>query len=402
MPFPLLSLELLQLHWEELQILWGRRQTMLRSPLDTPERLADLDERIEAHVQGLLVGGDAVTPLAESGLSADEPLPAFAAALTLLRSSKEADVLEAFRQAEGGRLEGIRQALCHAPAVSAATLRSLLASSSAAVAVAAAEVLAFHQAPESRSWAAERFLRHEDPALRRAAWRVVSLGAPCAPEAYRAGLRDEDDSVRREALEAAAWRSYPDLLAHCRDLTARPVPAHGEALLLLAILGGAEQVTRILDVGRAAELGTLRFRILGAFGHPHVVDLLLNGMESKDPRIAISAGAAFTKITGAYIASERRVLLPPEDGHEPDDFEKEFLDEVFLPSPELARAHWQKVEPQFRKGTRWCRGLDLSTGSSREAWNHLNMESRWEAHLRGRFEGRWPGGPADLERFPQQ
>ena len=136
MPLPLLSLELLRLHWEELEDLWGRRQTVLRSPVDTPGRLADLDERIEAHVQGLLVGGDAVTPLVESGLSADEPLPAFAAALTLLRSNKEAPVLEVFRQAEAGRLDGIRQALCHAPVATAAPLatspiaRTLLAARS--------------------------------------------------------------------------------------------------------------------------------------------------------------------------------------------------------------------------------------------------------------------------------
>jgi uncharacterized protein (TIGR02270 family) len=395
-PLPLLSLELLQLHWDELEYLWGRRQSVLRSPVDTPGRLADLDERIEAHVQGLLVGGDAVTPLVESGLCADEPLPALAAALTLLRSTKEAPVLEVFRQAEAGRLDGIRQALCHAPVAPAAPLRSLLASPSAAVAVAAAEVLAFHQAPECKHWTADRLLNHEDPAIRRAAWRVVSLGAPCSPDSYRAGLRDEDVSVRREALEAAAWGGHRDLIGHCQEAT------DGEALLLLAILGKAEQVSRILDVGRAAGLGALWFRILGAFGHPAVVEVLLNGIESKDSRTALGAGAAFTKITGVDIASDRRVLLPPEDGHEPDEFEKEFLDEVFLPSPELARAHWQKVEPQFRKGTRWCRGLDLSEGGSRELWNRLDLESRWEAHLRARFERRWPGSPADLERFPQQ
>src|SRR5262249_22305035 len=126
------------------------------------------------------------------------------------------------------------------------------------------------------------------------------------------------------------------------------------------------------------------------------------GIESDDPRTALGAGAAFTKITGADIASDRRVQLPPEDGHEPDEFEKEFLDDVFLPSPELARAHWQKVQPRFGKGTRWCRGLDLSKGGAPDLWNRLDLESRWEAHLGARFEGRWPGSPADLERFPQQ
>jgi len=401
MPLPLLSVELMHQHWDELEFLWGRRQDMLRSPTETPGRLAELDERLEAHVQGLLVAGDAVYPLAESALSGDEALPAFVAALTLLRSHEVDAVLQVFGQAEAGGLDGIRQALCHAPVATLTPLRSLLASSSAAVAVAAAEVLAFHQAPECKHWAAERFLQHEDPAIRRAGWRVVSLGAPCALAAYPAGLRDEDASVQREALEAAAWRGYPHLLQHCRQLSARPVAAHGDVLMLLAILGGAEQVARLLDIGQAAELGPLRFRILGAFGHPAVVELLLQGLESKEPRTAVAAGAAFTKITGADIASQQRVLLPPADGHEPDEVEKEFLDEEFLPSPELARAHWQQVAPRLRQGTRWCRGHDLSDGGARAQWNRLDLESRWEAQLRGKFAGRWPGSRAELERFPQ-
>jgi hypothetical protein len=230
----------------------------------------------------------------------------------------------------------------------------------------------------------------------------VSLGAACSPEAYQAGLRDENLSVRRQALHAAAWRSYQSVLGHCWELTARPAPEHGAAFLLLAILAKPEHVHSILDVGQTAELGPQRFRILGAFGHPAVVELLLKGMESKDPHTALAAGAAFTKITGVDVASDRRVPLLPEDGRDVDDFENEFLDEVFLPSPELARIHWRKIEPQFRKGTRWCRGLDLSEGASRELWNQLDMESRWEAHLRGKFEGQWQGSPADLERFPQQ
>lgn len=401
MPFPSLSLELQQVHWEELQILWERRQTMLRSPLDTLERLADVDDRIEAHLYGLLLDGEAVTPLVESGLEGDEALPAFAAALTLLRLKRDSLVLDAFRQAEGGRLEGIRQAFCSSASTPAEPLRSLLTAPAAATAVAAAEVLAFHQAPECRSWPADRLLRHESPALRCAAWRVVSLGAPCTPESYQTGLHDEEESVRRAALEAAAWRGHPGLLDHCRAYTARPLPAYGDALLLLAILGGADQLARILDIGRAVELGAMRFRILGAFGHPGVVELLLQGMESKDPRTAVAAGAAFMKITGTDIASNQRVLLPPEDGHEPDEFEREFLDEAFLPSLDLARFHWQRVEPHFCKGTRWCRGRNLSAGGSPDLWNRLDMESRWEAYLRGRFTGQWSGGPVEMERFPQ-
>ena len=145
----------------------------------------------------------------------------------------------------------------------------------------------------------------------------------------------------------------------------------------------------------------MRFRALGAFGHPQVMPTILSGLESKDPRTAVAAGAAFTKITGCDVESSQRALMPPADGHEPDDFEREFLDEVKLPSVEAAQAHWKKVKDAFAKGTRYCQGLDISAGASDEQFSRLDLESRWEARLRARFERVGPGSPASHARFPQ-
>src|SRR5262249_39359878 len=143
-------------------------------------------------------------------------------------------------------------------------------------------------------------------------------------------------------------------------------------------------------------------QVLGTFGHPTIMELILAGIASADPRTAVAAGEAFTKITGVAIDSERRALLPPEDGHEPDEFEKEFLDEVTLPDPELAKTQWVKLKDRFLKGKRWCRGLDVTEKAGPEVLNQLDLESRWEACLRGKFEGTWTGLAQDLERFPQK
>jgi hypothetical protein len=96
------------------------------------------------------------------------------------------------------------------------------------------------------------------------------------------------------------------------------------------------------------------------------------------------------------------VQVLPEDGDEPDEFEREFLDEVVLPSAELARAHWKKLQAPFSKGTRWCRGFDLSRGTTKDILTQLDRESRWEACLRGKFEGTWHGSLIDLEAIPQK
>jgi hypothetical protein len=180
------------------------------------------------------------------------------------------------------------------------------------------------------------------------------------------------------------------------------LPKHWEEILLLAILGELSDLERILVAGKTSSLGPQRFQALGAFGHPGVVEDLLAGVESDDPLTAVTAGAAFTRITGANIESDTRVQVPPEDGSEPDEFEQEFLDEVTLPDPELAQAHWQQVQGVFSKGTRWCRGFDVSQGVTDEILAQLDLESRWEACLRGKFKDTWHGNLVDLVVFPQK
>jgi pSer/pThr/pTyr-binding forkhead associated (FHA) protein len=222
-----------------------------------------------------------------------------------------------------------------------------------------------------------------------------------ASRPYQAALRDEDPRVRTEALHAAVWTRQPWLLEHCRQASSEPIPENAEALLLLAILGQPIDLPRIRRIGQAAGLGPFRYRVLGAFGHPQMMDEILAGLGPEDARRAVAAAAAFTKITGVDIESDERVTLPPEDGSEPDEFEREFLEEVKLPDPKLAEQHWNKVKEQFRKGTRWCRGFDFSQTAGPDDLPELDMESRWEAGLRGKYHGTWNGSLRDLQRFPQ-
>src|SRR5262249_2942322 len=154
-----------------------------------------------------------------------------------------------------------------------------------------------------------RFLRHSEPAVRRAGWRAARFATPRTPEAYAAGLEDEDAEVRREARLAAAGGKQARPRDHCRKAA-----TDLDALHLLAILGNPSDLARILPAGLAAELGPRRFQILGSFGHPGLMEVILAGIASADLRTAVAAGAAFTKVTGVAIESERRALLPPADG----------------------------------------------------------------------------------------
>jgi hypothetical protein len=72
-----------------------------------------------------------------------------------------------------------------------------------------------------------------------------------------------------------------------------------------------------------------------------------------------------------------------------------------LPDPEFARKHWEKVKPHLAGAVRVAWGLDLSCGATPEVLGTLDLGSRLEACLRGRFQGTWPGSAIDLEAFSQ-
>ena len=170
--------EVLHAHLEEFQFLCGQFQHALRSPDYRRRDLEPLTSRIAAHLDGIVVAGEAAVPLLEAGLAADEPQATFAAAYLLLRMNAKAGqrVLDAFLQAKSGQLEGIRRALCqNSLGTMVDQLRQAVASSPATIAVAAAEVLAFHRKLGPLAKRLDDFLKDDNPEVRRCAWRVTAL-----------------------------------------------------------------------------------------------------------------------------------------------------------------------------------------------------------------------------------
>jgi uncharacterized protein (TIGR02270 family) len=401
-----LIVDILEENYEELEFLWGQRRTALRNPFYSLRAFLDLEERIEAHVQGLLVAEHQLVPLLQDKLGGDDANMVFAAAYPLLRLNQDEAALLVwgpFEKAEGPKRLGLSEALIHGATDALLPRLQQALAGAAPLAVAAAEVLAFKSPGALRASQIDPLVKHDEPAIRAAAWRVIARGKTVRPrDAYQAGLNDPDAQVQAEALWAAAWNAQAWILDGCRKSALKPEKKSWPSLQLLAIVGQPFDAGLIERAGRVADLGPRRFQLLGAFGHPDLVELLLAGLESKDPLTAVAAGQAFSKITGQDVESNQRVTVPPPDGKEPDEFEKEFLDEVKLPDVERARAHWKKTEAQFRQGTRWSRGLNLSKGVTPEILMQLDLESRFEACLRGKFEGSWQGGLSDLEAFPHK
>lgn len=403
---PSYLLDIVEIHLDELPFLWGQRQAALRSPEYTGRSFLDLEERIAAHLDGILVVGAAANPLLNTALAADEPLPVFAAAFTLLhrrRGDDVARVLDAFVGGDAGRLDGLTMALSHGPAEETLSrVWAALDSESAPVAAASAQILACHSALRLTADQLHRFVTNDDPRIRQTGWRVATYcGLTPDTTLYEAAFHDDDPGVRRLALSAAAWAGYAGFAAYCRAAATNPTPALLEPLTMLAAIAPPEEYQLVGAVGSDPVAGPERFRVVGAFGHPYFVGFLIEQMENPDPVTAAGAAVAFEKMTGRSVESDARIVV--SNGKPPADaFEAAFQDEVTLPDSALARKHWEELAPRLGHAPRICRGFDVSGGVAQEAFAVLDMESRWEYCLRMRLFSGWQGTPLVLERYPQR
>ena len=171
---------ILEEHFEELQMLFELRQSSIRDLDYEASDLRELDERIEAHTDGLILGGEHAQPLLEEALAGGEASVVFAAAYVLLRRDNEesaklvVDALESAEEEE--QIKGLADALCYGPiSLVSHRLNEMLNNSNASLAVAAATALAFHQQLPKQSKDLVRLFTDDDPAVRAAAWNVVAL-----------------------------------------------------------------------------------------------------------------------------------------------------------------------------------------------------------------------------------
>lgn len=396
--------DLVQEHLDEAAFLWTQRTAALRSIDYTLLDFAHLEGRLQAHMQGLTTVGEDAHALLEEAAASGEGAHAFAGGLALLitgGASRPKQVFDAFLEADGERLAGLRDALCHGPAPALQPMYGpLVAEAPGPIAAAAAEILAF-QSPHDRRWAQplDRLLRHESPDVRRAGWRIAGLLAlPVQRAAYDAAAADDDAAVRREVALAAALARAPWLLERAIRAAARPGPADVEVLSVAAIVAAPGEAQQLAGVARAVSMGPARFHILALLGHPQSVPGMLSAMDHADPAIAAAAGAAFAAITGKSVASGKRAPIVPT-GPAPDAFDQEFLDEAMLPDPALARNWWVQNEARFRGGGRWCRGIEVDGPTTPHP--EMDMAAHWEAMVRNHFHGARGSDAIAWERFPR-
>jgi len=353
-------------HAEEAAFLWVLRDQSVHAPHYKPSDQKRLDDRVEAHLDGLRIAGPDGWSIAwEQFKEHAEPGEAFTVAVL------------AFEAGDAVRIEDVLTKAATKPVLGRAVTSALGWVPTAPLA---------------------SLMSHPLPAVRRIGLAAHAIRRLNPGTALEKALNDTDLFLRSRALKMAGEMAYavwlPLLKKHlkiadlpCRFQAARAAvllagdPAAVAELQAIALTEsgyrqrGAELAIRRLDANAATNwLKTLlkmpgservALQAIAALGDPAQMPQVLTLMEQ--PALARLAGETFTMITG--------IELPANDleGDRPADFEpgpnEDALDEDVsmdpddgLPWPDTKRiaSWWTAHQGKFPKGTRLLLGKPLT------------------------------------------
>jgi uncharacterized protein (TIGR02270 family) len=376
-------------HAEEAAFLWTMRDQAVLAPNYALKDLERLDERVEAHLDGLRIAGQVGFEACRRALEGAAPGEVFAAGVLGIGAADEGLIQKvlAFSGVEGLR-RGLVSALGWLPFEKVAgKIGGFLSSEHPEVRRIGVAASAVHRVDPGLPL--RDAIADENPFLRARALRTVGeLGSLELLPKLRSGFADSNQSVRF----AAAWsatRLSPsvDSLAVLRRIVESGGHFSVEALQIAIRrmdLASAKSWQALL--GRKNQ--NLRIAVIaaGAIGDPSLIPWIVENMNL--PPLARVAGEAFSMITGVDLAYEDL------DGDEPPGFEAELkenaddedvsmdLDEKLRwPVPALVTKWWNKHRDRFESGKRYLRGKEIAIESLRETLTNGKQRERAVAAL---------------------
>ncbi len=376
-------------HVEDAASLRHVRSVLVRAPHVGLLQLGRLDERIEAHLDGLRVAGEGGVALARAALERASVGSIFTVMV---------GAIERHDAAEVSRMLALRDVAPQAEAaaasavgwVSASNLRGLIKSwfdaPEASLQWLALAACAVHRVDPGATL--DHLVAHQDLRIRRRARQAAAeLGRVDLLDACR-GAADTEDEGGAQASHAAhrlrAARHAVQLgdrgasLTQIVKLARAPSPQQTEAAALAMLFADADQ-GRALASALAAQAASgasqrrLLIKATGWSGDPKVIPWLIQQMH--DLKVARLAGEAFSAITGADLAR-----LDLENLHQPDapragptddpqdeDVSMDEDDSLPWPKVEAIKAWWSRESSRFTPGLRHLMGQPITITTGHEA-----------------------------------
>lgn len=372
--------DIVEEHAEEAAFLWQQREAAVRAPDFDLEEIAEADERVEAHLDGLRVAGKAGWDIGKE-LGWELGGEYFTAMSQAIFHGNTAWVAEVLGAAEDNpdALRGIVSAFGWTdPRQLRGLVKQLLETRNPLgrqVGIAACAIHRVHPGPTLGS-----SLNETASGLRARALKAVGeLGATdLLPQVVR-DLEHEHDECRFWAAWSAGLLGHADAIRILRLFAEVDNPRRRQALELVVRLMPADTAFGWLR-SLGGDRQQLRWALIGAgvHGDPAWLEPLMGQFGNED--VARVAGESFQMITGLNIFRESLEVLeevevvpdPPEgeerEGWDDDDDDDEpaFEEDVGLvvPDPEKMAAWFESHRARFTPGTRFFCGEPLSSDQS--------------------------------------
>lgn len=349
--------DVLREHVEEFASLSMLRQLAQFDGQRTGVHLRQLDERLDAHWDGLAVGCPLSLEMARQILSdgGDPWDVATALRLWCMLGEPTTETIVALLAAQAAEaLPSWREGLCHCSAERVASLlpESLLGHESPAVQSTLLFAHGWHGLLPA--WQATRFVRHEHPLVRSCLARAIGWSDWSTEERQfllTPLTADSDALVRRAALWSGALTAP--------QATADSIRANGTeaidpfAMQVLALIGGAEDVPLLLHCLQQEATAAAALTALGTLGAPQAIEPLLHLLANE--ALAPLASQAVQAILGPQAS---QVIEPKQEAGEPT---------TEHPLLQARIAAWRHLQPQWDGAERILHGLVFPWAGAPEA-----------------------------------
>ena len=360
--------EIVSQHTEEAAFLWLLRNNAVHAPHYNLKDLADLEERVEAHIDGLRVAGEEGWPFCEEGLKHEEVGEVFAAGFIALDSNRK-DWLAPVLGVVGTAPEtskGLISALGWMPQEKLqGHVVEWLKSDNALHREIGLGACAVHRV-DCGSYL-DQSIADEDACVRARALRNVGeVRQRDLSHLLVEHLTDKDERCRFRAAWSATLLGSSQGLASLQAFVVNSKKYREQALhLALRAMDTAASIKWVRELNQEMEFRRLVIKATGIIGDPVSIPWLIDKM--KEPEMARVAGEAVSMITGLDLAYEDLETDWPEGfeagpSENPED-ENVALDpdeDLPWPAPDLLSRWWAEHQHNYARGWRYLCGQPIN------------------------------------------
>ncbi|MDC8450181.1 MAG: TIGR02270 family protein [Nitrospira sp.] len=376
-------------HAEEATFLWLLRCNAIHQPHYTLKDLAKLDDRVEAHLDGLRVAGEPGWELCKAGLGNEETGEVFATSVMAFESGIEArvqvvlDAVTAKPELATGMVSALgwltfEQASPH--------IQRLLTSQMHLHRQIGLTGCAAHRVDPKQ--ALTQAVTSRNLALRARALKAVGkLGRKDLLKSVKENLGVEDGYVRYWAVWSGALLGEPAAIPVLQQFVESGHPKREQACAMALRRMSVEQGQAWLKTLASAP-DTLRLAVqaAGVMGDPANIPWLIQQMAN--PIVARVAGESFMLITGIDLAYDDLDTDKPEgfeagptENPEDEDVAMDADEDLPWPDPRMIEKWWGIHRLEFTSGTRYLLGKPMAIDSLTEALKTGKQRQRHAAAI---------------------